>query len=396
LHSRNRTHPSVMAFYRLLALALLIATTTSTELEEATKDCKTNDEPSPELVFLQVDTDITARERLATHAAALVEIADELNASELSAAATVLADQKVLADTYAKRQTGAHDHGKHRRFNFSPKPFSFTSLYRNVQQLHAKSGAAASGAAVALGLSVVLVHCCFSYFAFSYASSGSQGKPFLAPQSMPPGTMPGRSYQQPPSTRPRLEGAVPPPILCKELVLPNTEARFQIDMTELMDASSSSFPIMSPSGKTLLQAILTEGRILSICSAGQSTPRILVRAGTASGPPMLSILAADGASFGKISEGPFGKGVVLYHMNRPSVILQVNDISKMEMTAIPMAGPIAGPCATLSRSGSSLRLQVRPGQDAILYLASFLAVLQLEPKLMDRAAGVTLEEVMQP
>jgi len=391
-----------MTFSRLLALALVIATTTSTELEEATNDCKTNDEPSPELVFLQVDTNITARERLATHAAALVEIADEINASELAAAATVLADQKVLADTYTKRQTGGHDHGKHRKFNFSPKPFSLTSLYRNVQQLHAKSGVAASGAAVALGLSVVLVLCCFCFFAFSWASSDPQGKPFSAQQSVPPGaigsqrTMPARSYQQPAATRPRMDGAVPPPILCKELVLPNTEARFQIDMTELMDASSSSFPIMSPSGKTLLQAILTEGRILSICSAGQSTPRILIRAGTGSGPPMLAILAADGASFGKISEGPFGKGLVLYHMNRPSVILQVNDISKLEMTAIPMAGPIAGPCATLSRSGSSLRLQVRPGQDAILYLASFLAVLQLEPKLMDRAAGITLEEVMQP
>lgn len=392
-----------MATLRCLTLALTILVSTSSDLQE--QDCPTKEDQAPDLIFLQVDTNVTAKERLATHAAALAKLADEINSSELAAAAAVFTGSPAsdvpqsLTETKSAASGNGTDHhghkGEHRKFNIHPSAFSLTSLYRNVQRLHATSGVAASGTMVALGVILVLVMGCFFGLAFMYSSTGSQ-KPADSQKSIgTSSTLPARSYVPPGSSRPSVQGAVAPPILCRELVLPNTEARFQIDMTDLMDAAASEFNIMSPSGKPLLKAVLTEGRTLSICSAGQSTARVLVRAGTAMGPPLLSILAADGASFGKVSEGPYKKGMVLYHMNKPSVALMVNDISRLDMTAIPLAGPLSGPCATLSRSGSSLRLQVRPGQDAILYLAAFLSVIQLEPKLMEKAVGVSLEEVLR-
>lgn len=187
--------------------------------------------------------------------------------------------------------------------------------------------------------------------------------------------------------------AVPPPVICPELILINSEARFRIDMKDLMDENTDYFPILSPSGTTHFEAKIEEGRVLYLYSPGQDTARIMVQSPRSFDIQMMNILDGQGRWFGKIEAMPDHTGLLLFHKNKPSVIIRVKDIASYSMVAEPIVG--GGKIATLTSStseqgGDSLRCQVKNGVDPVLCLGAFLALIALKPSLLELGvAGAT-------
>eukprot|EP00930_Biecheleria_cincta_P089870 TRINITY_DN79201_c0_g1_i1.p1 TRINITY_DN79201_c0_g1~~TRINITY_DN79201_c0_g1_i1.p1 ORF type:complete len:366 (-),score=57.89 TRINITY_DN79201_c0_g1_i1:150-1247(-) len=179
--------------------------------------------------------------------------------------------------------------------------------------------------------------------------------------------------------------AVPPPVICPELILLNSEARFRIEMKDLMDENTNYFPILSPSGTTHFEAKIEEGRILYLYSPGHDTARIIIQAPRAFEIQMMNILDGQGRYFGKVEAMPDRTGLLLFHKNKPSVKIRILDISTYSMVAEPIVG--GGKIATLSSSktdqGISLRCQVKNGVDPVLCLAAFLALISLKPSLLE-------------
>lgn len=186
--------------------------------------------------------------------------------------------------------------------------------------------------------------------------------------------------------------AVPPPVLCPELILINSESRFRIQMQDLVDENTDYFPILSPSGTTHFEAKIEEGRVLYLYSPGQDTARIMVQSPRSFDIQMMNILDGQGRWFGKVEAMPNGGGLLLFHKNKPSVVIRVQDIATYSMIAEPIVG--GGKIATLSSSksgqtGDCLRCQVKNGIDPVLCLGVFLALIALKPSLLELGMAST-------
>jgi len=178
-----------------------------------------------------------------------------------------------------------------------------------------------------------------------------------------------------------LAEAVEPPILCPDLTLPNSEARFVIEKKVLSEHSKKNFPVYGPSGFLLLEAKIEEGRILCLCSPGSDQPRVMIQAPRSLDIHMLNILGGEGRYFGKLALDPNEKGITLYHMNKPSARIRVTDAENLNMVAEPLSGP-GQVLAQVMRHEDTLRCQVRSGVDGVLFLASFLGILVLKPAML--------------
>lgn len=177
------------------------------------------------------------------------------------------------------------------------------------------------------------------------------------------------------------QDAVPPPVICPELILLNSEARFRMSMKALLDEDSDYFPILSPSKVVHFEAKLEEGRVLFLYSPGHDIARITLQSPKSVDIQMMNILDGQGRFFGKIDAQPNRGGLLLYHKNKPSVRIKIINIATYSMVAEPILG--SGKLATIVCSGDDLRCQVKNGVDPVLFLGVFLALIALKPSLLE-------------
>jgi len=202
-----------------------------------------------------------------------------------------------------------------------------------------------------------------------------------------------KDAKKPGTSQSLMATAVPPPVMCPELILINSEARFRVEMKDLVDEATDYFPVLSPSGTTHFEAKIEHGRSLFLYSPGQHTHRIMVQSPGPIDIQMMNILDGQGRWFGKVEVMPNGEGLLMSHKNKPSVIIRVQDIATYSMVAEPIVG--GGKIATLSLSksdqtGDCLRCQVKNGIDPVLFLGVFLALIALKPSMLELGmAGTT-------
>eukprot|EP00930_Biecheleria_cincta_P103505 TRINITY_DN95499_c0_g1_i1.p1 TRINITY_DN95499_c0_g1~~TRINITY_DN95499_c0_g1_i1.p1 ORF type:complete len:338 (-),score=67.41 TRINITY_DN95499_c0_g1_i1:13-1026(-) len=251
------------------------------------------------------------------------------------------------------------------RQNLTDSRLSLVVLDAKLTALLGRSGVSAGWIVV----NVALVLLAFGLCGYCFTSSSFltwKGSQRLAKKAAPP--------------KDQVE-AVEPPILCPDLTLPNSEARFVIEKKVLSEHGKKNFPVFGPSGFLLLEAKIEEGRILCLCSPGSDQPRVMMQAPRSLDIHMLNILGGEGRYFGKLALDPNGEGFTLYHMNKPSVRIRVTDAEKLQMVAEPLAGP-GQVLAQVHCHEDTLRCQVRSGVDGVLFLASFLGILVLKPAML--------------
>mmetsp|Transcript_52051 Transcript_52051/g.111413 ORF Transcript_52051/g.111413 Transcript_52051/m.111413 type:complete len:458 (-) Transcript_52051:151-1524(-) len=181
-----------------------------------------------------------------------------------------------------------------------------------------------------------------------------------------------------------------PPLLCPSLILPNTEARFMVDMDTLKSGvQSGNLCITGTSGRKLLHGTLCEmgsTRVFKLCSVDcEEDPRATVHT-DASG--IMKIFGRGGEFYGDLE--PNGNtGVVLVCDGRPAMTVEFRDPIDLQMTACTMdgrqlaqAGRAQLParrqaCLAEGSSGVVWKLQVKPGADAVLLASTMLSMLLL-------------------
>jgi len=179
------------------------------------------------------------------------------------------------------------------------------------------------------------------------------------------------------------------PKICQRYVVPSSESHFSVDMNEVMDTGKSSFAINSASGTKLLEAKLSEGRLLSIIPVNTKDPEIMLRASSgAADPLMLTITDGRGSYQGKIAAGPAGGGLILYRMQKPCATITADNVSNLSMQVYPLLESVKdNMVASTIRKGDTLRIQVSMNYDGCLFLGCLLGIIVLEPPLIQMAAG---------
>merc|ERR1719284_2272979 len=92
-----------------------------------------------------------------------------------------------------------------------------------------------------------------------------------------------------------------------------------------------------------------------------------------------------GAFFAKVAEAPTGRGLALYHRDRPSCIITCSDMERMDLKAIPLIGGGKSSIANCFLDGGNLQIQARAGTDATLFAAVFCSMIAIEPVLLEMA-----------
>mmetsp|Transcript_133906 Transcript_133906/g.317474 ORF Transcript_133906/g.317474 Transcript_133906/m.317474 type:complete len:322 (-) Transcript_133906:65-1030(-) len=178
------------------------------------------------------------------------------------------------------------------------------------------------------------------------------------------------------------------PVLCQQYVVTRSESQFLVDMGAIMDQSRPSFEITSTSGTKLLEASLSEGRMLSITAENSEGPKIMLRASTADENVMLTVMDERGAYVGKIAAGPAGYGLIFYYMQKPCATIKAENVSTISLRVQPLSEDCQDTVvASTVRKGNSLRIQVAKDYDGCLFLGTLLGLVVLEPALLQLAAN---------
>ncbi|CAE6961163.1 unnamed protein product [Symbiodinium natans] len=172
--------------------------------------------------------------------------------------------------------------------------------------------------------------------------------------------------------------AVPIPVLCPEFVMKASESRFTIDMAHIT-GPVQSFPINLPSGKKVLEATSQQGGMITITDVEQQARRMMIRASSSGGRPLLTIYDGSGAFFGKVSAD--GNGVVLYSMQSPCALMKTTDVAGCSVEFQTLKEPRAIIARTFKK-GEELRAQVSADYDGILLMGCVLGVILLQPEMM--------------
>lgn len=220
--------------------------------------------------------------------------------------------------------------------------------------------------------------CCKGMFSSLLSSS--------APKEEPRGSSGAERRQEPSFSQSQVAEI---PKICQRYVVPSSESHFSVDMNEVMDTGRSSFAINSASGTKLLEAKLSEGRLLSIIPVNTKDPEIMLRASSgAADPLMLTISDGRGSYQGKIAAGPAGSGLILYRMQKPCATITADNVSSLSMQVYPLLDSVKDTMvASTIRKGDTLRIQVSMNYDGCLFLGCMLGIIVLEPPLIQMAAG---------
>lgn len=199
------------------------------------------------------------------------------------------------------------------------------------------------------------------------------------------------------SAAPQAASSGPPPV-CPSLILPNTEARFMINM-ESLRSPTGSIDIHGTSGRKLLHADFSQfadgRRSIALCSVGcEDDPRCIITAPAASALTMtpLEILARGRRPYGTLEPGgPGWRGGVVIVGGKPVMIVEAPPSStgefpaSLRMTASTMDGRMLAAADPTSESYGhgeqpwKLQVKVTPGSDAVLISSCMLAIHLLWP-----------------
>jgi len=216
-------------------------------------------------------------------------------------------------------------------------------------------------------------------------SQVSLGRATLYPQ--PAATLsPSVPASSPQSLPPNIET---PQALCPNLILPNTEARFMVDMESLVSGNVNTLDIIGLSGMKLLDAsvqitpdgkrnlVLTSVGIQDLCTCSFTPdPK-------AAGPKVIEVYGRGGKHYGTL-ELPASGGGILKCSGRPDLFIEVGNPLDLEMSAytaehyaLAWANRIR---PTSADTNDIWRLQVHKNIDAVLIAACMLSMILLRPE----------------
>lgn len=182
----------------------------------------------------------------------------------------------------------------------------------------------------------------------------------------------------------KLLAAADVPPICPQLILPNTEARFMIDMSSMTSVcmgSTTRVDIKGTSGRTLLHAIVRDGvdarKELLLTSVGcEDDPRTKVCAPRSPGQAF-ELFDKKGELYGTIDSS--GSGAVLTNKGQPVMRIQMENEQDMKMVASTIDGRTLGDggCTSSGVPSRIWKLTVKRGVDAVLISSCMLAMLLL-------------------
>jgi len=194
-----------------------------------------------------------------------------------------------------------------------------------------------------------------------------------------------------------LDVSTGPPPICTSLILPNTEARFMVNMDALLSLTTGSLDILGTSGRKLLHASvedLTDGRrrLLLASDGCEGDPRAIVytpapaeAAVGSSAAPQLQVFGRGSRPYGHLEVGY--PGAVLHCQGVPVMHLEVVSLADFRMKALAMngrelatAGRSAGGRRQAEGGSSVWKVSVRPGVDAVLISSCMLSLGLLLPQ----------------
>lgn len=218
------------------------------------------------------------------------------------------------------------------------------------------------------------------------------------PRATVDSTLGPSSMRLPPTSGAALESVGPtassgPPPICPSLILPNTEARFMINIEDLRNPAGS-IDIFGTSGRKLLHADITQladgRRSLSLCSVGcEEDPRCTITTPASVLPTSaLEIYGRGRRPYGTLEPG--GPGGVMHVGGKPMMVVESapwpsGNLHTFRMTAATMEGRLlaaADPTNDGRGHGEQswkLQVKVTPGSDAVLISSCMLALLILWP-----------------
>mmetsp|Transcript_51596 Transcript_51596/g.122776 ORF Transcript_51596/g.122776 Transcript_51596/m.122776 type:complete len:425 (+) Transcript_51596:139-1413(+) len=189
----------------------------------------------------------------------------------------------------------------------------------------------------------------------------------------------------------RVESGGPPPI-CPSLILPHTEARFQIALPSLR-GSTGQVDILGTSGRKLLHATAApkdDRRMqLAVASIGcEDDPRTVIIADmlpTPDNPDIMEVYSRGGELYGSLLYTE--ERLYLRHAaSRDAIVMvvEIEDLSEMRMIAHAGESQLLATAGTRLQVGGrspenveTLKLQVKPAADAVLIMSCMLAKILL-------------------
>jgi hypothetical protein len=181
---------------------------------------------------------------------------------------------------------------------------------------------------------------------------------------------------------------VPP--VCPSLILPNTEARFMIELDHLIQMKNGGIEIKGTSGRTLLHANLDverdQRRVLKLASVGcEQDPRTTVRSPQIAGGAF-ELTGKSNQPYGSIEIS--AQGTSILKCNGQPVMLVEKGHDPLFMTAKTMDGQPLAEATTDRRRVTSMQIEdrggqqywklvVKPGADAVLITTCMLSIVLL-------------------
>lgn len=210
----------------------------------------------------------------------------------------------------------------------------------------------------------------------------------------------GSSQQEVARKLPEKDALDLPPI-CPSLILPHTEARFMIQMDQLLRLKTGPVSILGTSGRKLLHALVCDSpdsrRCLMLASCGcEDDPRTCIfTPQREERSQALEVFGKSGKFYGWLEFQGRNQAVLSYSgtdgEQKPVLQIEMSNQQDLRMSAstidgriLASAGKSVGAVSQQLEGSDAWKMQVKPGVDAVLITSCMLALVLFGPGSQER------------
>lgn len=227
----------------------------------------------------------------------------------------------------------------------------------------------------------------------------SQTRTPLVSSAVLPSNMSHGGSQQEVARKPNDALDLPP--ICPSLILPHTEARFMIQMDQLLKLKTGPVSILGTSGRKLLHALVCDSpdsrRCLMLASCGcEDDPRTCIfTPQREERSQALEVFGKTGKFYGWLEFQGRNQAVLSYSGTdgdqKPVLQIEMSNQQDLRMSASTMdgrilasAGKSVGAVSQQLEGSDAWKMQVKPGVDAVLITSCMLALILFGPGSQER------------